>query len=242
MVIVSVKSSFSRLPQIIGRYLKRKLSVKPIRVVLADAQQFFRRSLFDFLNSVPETHVVAKTCRGAELVCLARAKQPDVIVTDIQLPDVDGLVAIREIAQTYPVPGILVLTLVDQKRILNAAIQAGAKGYLLKSCSRPELLTAITSVACGQVVLDANLVEWLTGLTAPQPPVGRPHINGPMAQLTRREWEVLMLMGQGLNNCEIAARLCLSPKTIRNYASHIFAKLQVKNRSQAILAFHQMRK
>jgi DNA-binding NarL/FixJ family response regulator len=84
--------------------------MKPIRIVLADAQQSFRRSLLDFFNSVRETHVVAKTCRGAELICLTRAKHPNVIVTAIQLPDVDGLVAIREIAQTYPVPGILVFT------------------------------------------------------------------------------------------------------------------------------------
>jgi DNA-binding NarL/FixJ family response regulator len=90
--------------------------------------------------------------------------------------------------------------------------------------------------------LGANLVDRLTGPTAPQPLASRPHINGTTVQLTRRESDVLMLMGQGLNNCEIAARLCLSPKTIRNYASHIFAKLQVKNRNQAILAFHQMGK
>lgn len=216
--------------------------MKPTSIVLADAQPFFRHNVFTFLNAQPETGIIIESCTGQQAVYQVSTHQPDILLTDIQLPDMDGLILIKEIARCHPAIGILVLSHLTYERDIWAAIQAGARGHLSKSCGQMELLTAITSIACGQIVLGANVAEHLTGLTAPQSTAGKPSINSPLAQLTRREWEVLALMGQGLSNCDIAAQLCLSPKTIRNYASHIFSKLQVKNRSQAILTYHQMEK
>jgi DNA-binding NarL/FixJ family response regulator len=216
--------------------------MKPIRIVIVDEQRLFRNNLSDYFNTIPETKIVAETCNGEDAICLAGTYQPDVLLTDIQLPDLNGVTLIKEVTRNNSALRVLVLSQLVNEQDMWAVIHAGAHGYLLKDCSRPELLTAITSVAYGQIVFDSTIRDCVTSQIAPPPQPGIPDIENLTTKLTRREREVLILMGQGLNNCEIATQLFLSPKTVRNYASHLFEKLQVNTRAQAIVALHQMKK
>lgn len=207
--------------------------MKPIRIMLADTQSLFRSSLADFLNSVPETAVVAESCTGEETICLAQTYQPDIILTDIQLPDMDGLTLIQQIGQNQPAVGIIALTLVNQERIVWAAIQAGAKGYLLKGCSRPELLTTVTSVACGQVVFGSEIVKCVAGQAASRMLIAAGHSDDPIVQLTKREQQILARIGLGLSNSEIACELRIKERTVEFHVGNILKKLGVASRVQA---------
>jgi DNA-binding NarL/FixJ family response regulator len=207
--------------------------VKPIRIVLADAQSLFRSSLADFFNSVPETEIVAESCTGKEAICLAETYQPDIILTDIQLPDMDGLTLIQQIGQNQPAVGIIALTLVDQEKIVWAAIQAGAKGYLLKGCSRPELLTTVTSVSCGQVVFGSEVVKCVAGQAASRMLIAAGYNKDPIVQLTKREQQILARIGLGLSNCEIACELRIKERTVEFHVGNILKKLGVASRVQA---------
>jgi DNA-binding NarL/FixJ family response regulator len=216
--------------------------MKPIRIVLADAQYLFCYSLFDCLNSMPETEVVAASGTGQEAIHLVRQYQPDIVLSDVQLPDMHSSTLIKRISQSNPATGILVLARHDKDRRIWPALQAGVKGYLVKGCSRPQLLAAINAVAQGQIVFGAKIAAYVANRVAPLSLAGPANAPGLQVSLTKREWEIFALMGQGLSNSEIAEQLFLSPKTVRNYTSRIFDKLHVDNRAQAIITFQQIKK
>jgi DNA-binding NarL/FixJ family response regulator len=210
--------------------------VDPLRVVIADDHPLFRDGLRLLLASVSQTEVVGEAATGAEVVELAAAVQPDVVVMDIHMPGVNGIEATRRIVGTSPHVAVLVLTMFEDDASVFAAMRAGASGYLLKGAEQAEIVRAIQAVASGEAIFGPTIARRvLDYFSAPQ-------IRGPaqvFPELTDREREVLDLIARGESNTAMAKRLTLSPKTIRNHVSNIFSKLQVADRSQAIVRARQ---
>ena len=203
-----------------------------IRILIADDHPLFRGGLRALLESVSDTEVVGEATSGHEAVELARRLTPDVVVMDINMPDLNGIEATRQIIQETRDIHILVMTMHEDDESVFAALRAGARGYQLKGAAQTETLRAIRAVANGEAILGPGIAARLQRyLTAP--PMADPGDSFP--QLTERELEVLHLLAQRLSNAEIAARLFLSQKTVRNYVSGILAKLQVADRAEARL-------
>jgi len=189
----------------------------------------FRAGMAMLLETEPRTENVGEAGTGAEAVDLALELRPDVVVMDLHLPDLDGVTATRRILDQAPEIGVLILTMSDEDDAVVAALQGGARGYLLKEAGPAEILAAILSVGEGASVFGPGIARRITTLLA------RPASPGPaFPELTGREREVLELIARGLANAAIARRLVISPKTVRNHISNIFAKLQVEARGEAI--------
>jgi DNA-binding NarL/FixJ family response regulator len=213
--------------------------MKTIRLLIVDDHPIFRHGLRALLNSVEGLEIVGEAATGEEAVVLALAHKPDVILMDIQMPGpegapgINGIEATRRIVKAEPQTGVLMLTMFEEDDSIFAAMRAGARGYLLKGCRQDEALRAIQAVASGEVIFGPQAAEKVR-LFFSRAPLSAPPLAFP--ELTERELQILELLAQRLNNQEIAKRLSLSPKTVRNYASNIFDKLQVAGRSEAILA------
>lgn len=206
--------------------------METIRVLIADDHAFFRDGLRGLLRLVPEVEVVGEAATGAEAIRQAAALQPDIILMDLQMPDLNGIEATQRILQRSPHIGILVLTMYEDDDSVFAAMRTGARGYLLKGADRLEIGRAIRAVGSGEAIFSPAIAQRLTqyfAAIAPRTPAPA------FPQLSDREQEVLELIAQGLNNGEIAVRLQVSEKTIRNHVSNIFTKLQVADRAQAII-------
>jgi DNA-binding NarL/FixJ family response regulator len=204
----------------------------PIRILIADDHPLFRGGLRSLLESVADTEVVGEAATGKEAVQLARTLVPDVVVMDINMPDLNGIEATRQIVEETTNVHVLVMTMHEDDEAVFAALRAGARGYQLKGAAQAETLRAIRAVANGEAIFGPAIAARLQGyLTAP--PTADPGDAFP--QLTERELEVLHLLAERLGNAEIAARLFLSQKTVRNYVSSILAKLQVADRAEARL-------
>jgi DNA-binding NarL/FixJ family response regulator len=202
-----------------------------IRVLIADDHPVFRFGLRALLSATPDLEVVGEATGGAEAVALAAALQPDVIVMDLNMPDLNGLEATRRILPTSPHIAILVVTMFDDDSVF-AAMQAGARGYLLKGAEPEATLRAIRTVANGEAIFSPTVARRVMDFFARR----QPHTPAQIfPELTERERELLALLAQGLTNAAIAERLTLSPKTVRNHVSNIFSKLQVVDRAQAII-------
>jgi DNA-binding NarL/FixJ family response regulator len=184
------------------------------------------------LRSVPDVHLAGEAAGGEEAIRLAEQLQPDVILMDLHMPDVNGIEATRQIVNTSPHIAVLVLTMYDDDDSVFAAIQAGARGYLLKGATRAQMLRAIRDVAGGAAIFSPSVARRLMSYFNQ---IGRQPAASAFPELTGREREVLALMAQQFSNQEIAQALSLSHKTVRNYTSNIFAKLQVADRAGAIL-------
>jgi DNA-binding NarL/FixJ family response regulator len=201
-----------------------------IRVLIVDDHPVFRFGLRALLQSEEGIVVVGEASGGAEAIERALALQPDVVLMDLNLPDMNGIEATRQLLALAPQMAVLVITMFDDDSLF-AAMRAGARGYLLKGAEGDETLRAIRSVASGEAIFSpqaaARLVQFFH-----QP---APASSAPFPELTGREREILHLIAQGLTNQSIADRLVLSPKTVRNQVSIIFSKLQVADRAQAIL-------
>jgi len=201
-----------------------------IRILIADDHPLFRFGLQALLDAEAGMVVAGEATSGAEAVAMATSLQPDVILMDINMPELNGLEATRSILADNPDANILVLTMFDDDTVF-AAIRAGARGYLLKGSEGEETLRAIRAVASGEAIFSANIAERLMQHFANEPQMAA----APFSDLTPRELEVLQLIAQGLTNNAIAEKLVLSPKTVRNQVSTIFSKLQVANRAEAIV-------
>ena len=206
--------------------------VESIRVLVADDNPRFRQGLRGLLQAAPETEVAGEASNGGEAVALADRLQPDVILMDIKMPDLNGIDATRQILESSPHIGILMLTMVEDDDSVFAAMRAGARGYLLKGALKAEILRAIRGVSSGEAIFGPAIARRLMDyFAAPRSDAG----GQVFPDLTAREREILGLIAQHLTNPEIAARLSLSPKTVRNIASSIFNKLQVVDRAEAIV-------
>jgi DNA-binding NarL/FixJ family response regulator len=205
--------------------------MEKIRILIADDHPLFRDGLRALLNSVPDTEVVGEATSGKEAIAIAASLQPDIILMDINMPVVNGIEATRTIMQASPHIGILVVTMFEDDDSVFAAMRAGARGYLLKGADQSEVLRAIHAVASGEAIFSPAIAVRLMRFFATPAPATPPQA---FPELTEREREILTLIAQGHNN-EIADRLVLSPKTVRNNVSNIFSKLQVADRAQAIV-------
>lgn len=202
----------------------------PIRVLIVDDHTVVREGLSALLSNPKYGVTVAGTARdGEEAVARARELRPDVILMDMVMPRKNGLEAIREILAERPDTRVLMLTSYSNDDDITAAIRSGAMGMLRKDSSVEELVNAIRTVAMGRMTLPPELTQRIlaTGKT--------PANTASAADLTERELEVLRCLGEGMSNKEIAAQLHISTATVRSHVSHIFSKIEVKNRTQAAL-------
>jgi DNA-binding NarL/FixJ family response regulator len=203
-----------------------------IRVLIADDHPLFRGGLRSLLESVADMEVVGEATTGEESIELARSARPDVVVMDLNMPGLNGIEATRRILETTEDVHVLVMTMHEDDEAVFAALRAGALGYQLKGALQAETLRAIRAVANGEAILGPTIAVRLQGYLM-TPPAADPADAFP--QLTEREVEVLQLLAERYTNAEIAAKLFLSQKTVRNYVSGILAKLQVADRAEARL-------
>jgi len=208
------------------------VAMDPLRVLIVDDHPVFLAGLRVLLEADPRTEVVAEATTAAEAIERAAETQPDAIVMDLHLPDMNGIEATRLITQTSPHIGVLVLTMYEDDDSVFAAMRAGARGYLLKGTGHTDIVHAISAVGAGTAVFGPSIAQRLIDyFGAQRSSAAAP----PFPELTEREREILNLIAAGENNTTIAERLFLSGKTVRNHVSNIFAKLQVADRAQAIV-------
>lgn len=205
---------------------------QPLRVLLADDHPVFRKGLRALLTALPGTAVVGEAANGQEAVDLARELAPDVVIMDLNMPGMNGVEATRQIVTDRASTGVLVLTMLQDDESVFAAMRAGARGYLVKGADTDEVIAAITAVGCGEAIFGPTVAQRiLTFFTRPLSAFDKQLFP----ELSPRERQILDLVAGGMNNPEIARRLSLSSKTVRNHVSSIFTKLQVADRAQAIV-------
>jgi DNA-binding NarL/FixJ family response regulator len=204
----------------------------PIRVLIADDHPLYRDGMRGLLDSEPNTEVLGEASSGEEAIELAETLQPDVILMDIKMPGINGIEATREILNTNPQVGILMVTMFEDDDSLFAAMRAGARGYFLKDSTGDEVVHAIRAVAGGEAIFGPGMAKRLINYFSALNPSGPPRV---FPELTNREEEILILIARGHSNQEIAQQLFLSLKTVRNHVTHIFLKLQVADRAQAVI-------
>lgn len=201
----------------------------PIRLLVADDNPDFREGLRGMLEAARDTTVVGEAATGDEAIDMAARLQPDVVLMDLQMPGRNGIDAARRIVATSPHTGVLVLTMFEDDDSVFAAMRAGARGYVLKGAPRADVLRAIVAVASGEAIFSPAIARRLMGFFASRP-------AAPLfPELTEREREVLELIAQGRTNADIATRLSVSLKTVQNHTANICSKLQVADRTQALL-------
>lgn len=201
-----------------------------LTVVVADDHPVFRSGLRALLATQVRMHVVGEAGDGATAIALTQELQPDVVVMDLHMPDVDGVTATRSITQASPHVAVLVLTMFDDDDSVFAAMRAGARGYLLKGSNQADLVRAVQVVGAGGAVFGPAVASRVMEYFSHHHPA-----NTAFPQLTEREVEILDLLAQGHQNARIAVRLRISEKTVRNHVSNIFTKLAVADRAQAIV-------
>jgi len=206
-------------------------SKKKVKVLIADDQTLFREGIKDLLENEKAIEVVGEAADGQEAIRQAKKLRPDVILMDIKLPHLDGVAATRIIRKDCPDTNVLILSSYEDEAHVMEAIQAGANGYLSKMLPASELVNALKAFANGDVMIPQQVMgKLIAGLR--QMSLGEP--SSPVA-LTKTEIRVLVLLGSGLSNKEIASRMDCSVKTIKNHLNAVFQKLGVSNRTEAVV-------
>lgn len=211
-----------------------------IRVLLADDHPLFREGVASLLGRAGDIEFVGEAATGEEVVRLTDELLPDIVLMDLNMPGMGGIEAARAIVGRNPHIGVIVLTMFEDDESVFAALKAGARGYVLKDADRGMLLQAIRAVARGEALLGPSIArrvieQFTTGTGQPSLLPDAVPQPAPFPELTPRELDVLRLIAQGQRNRDIAAHLFISEKTVGNHISNIFAKLQVEDRSQAIV-------
>lgn len=206
--------------------------MEAIRVIIADDHTLFRDGLRALLASIPEIEVVGEASTGKEALKLTLEHQPDVILMDIQMPDLNGIEATRQVLRSSPHVGIIVLTMFQDDDTVFEVMRAGARGYVLKGADQAVLLRAIEAVANGESLFSPEIAARMMRFFANLEPISRPEL---FPELTERERQILSFIANGQTNAEIAEKLVISLKTVRNHVTNIFSKLQVADRAQAAI-------
>ncbi len=202
------------------------ITSQPIRVMLVDDHTMVRKGLATFLKVFDDLQLAGEAESGEEAITICGQILPDVILMDMVLPEMDGAATTRIIRKQFPRVQVIALTSFKEGELIKKALEAGAIGYLLKDVTADELAKAIRAAHSGRATLSAEAAQSLVQNTN-QPP-------SPGQDLTAREFEVLALMIEGLNNTQIAGRLSVSPSTIKSHVSNILSKLNVASRTEAV--------
>lgn len=204
-----------------------------IRILLADDHVVVREGTREILERHDDLEVVGEAGDGQEAIQLAAQLRPDVALIDISMPNVSGIEATRRIKEQCPNTAVLVLTAYDDDAYVFAILEAGAAGYLLKNARSREVVDAVRAVHAGESVLHPAIARKVLGRLVGEP--SRPAPVKPLDALSERELEVLQWAARGLSNKEIARQLVLSPRTVQAHMAHIFSKMQVGSRTEAVL-------
>ena len=207
--------------------------MEPIRVLLADDHTLFRKGIRTILEQMPGIEVAGEAATGSEAVTVARDVVPDVILMDIKMPEMSGIEATTSILQENPHIGIVLVTMFDDPESVFSSMRAGARGYVLKEAEPEELRRAVDAAYRGEVILCPKIARKVLDHFGREPARTQPGL--PLRELTQRELQVLQLAADGLSNKEIARELVISEKTAKNHIANIFSKLQVNDRTQAVL-------
>lgn len=201
-----------------------------MKILIADDHQIFRDGLKALLLSMPDAELVREATTGKEAVEIAEELEPDIVLMDVQMPEMNGIEATRQIIENDPGINVLMLTMFEDDHSVFAAMRAGARGYVLKGVKHDEMLRAIEAVASGEAIFSPSIAARMVSFFAGFRPV---QASQAFPELSDREREVLDLIAQDFKNAEIASALVISPKTVRNHVSNILSKLQVADRSAA---------
>ena len=209
----------------------------PIRILVADDHPVVRGGLVALLRTIDGLDVVGEAADGAAAVREAQLTHPDVVLMDVRMPGLDGVEATRRIRAAVPETRVLMLTMYDDDATVFTAMQAGAQGYLLKEAEQDEIVRAVRAVVAGEAIFGPGVAARVLGFFNRTPAAAAP--DYPFPELTERERVVLELLARGRRTTEIAGELFLSPKTVANNMTSIFAKLQVASRAEAIVRAHE---
>jgi DNA-binding NarL/FixJ family response regulator len=208
-----------------------------IRVLLVDDQALVRTGFRMIINTEPDLQVIGEAPDGRQAITQTHRLHPDVVLMDIRMPELDGVEATRQLAGPgLPHPTkVIILTTFDLDEYVIEALRAGASGFLLKDASATTLVEAIRVVARGEALLAPTVTRRLLDRFAPRLPAVDPLVTHNLATLTERELEILKLIARGLSNQEIATRLFLAETTVKTHVSNLLAKLQLRDRIQAVV-------
>ncbi len=207
-----------------------------IKVLLADDQDLVRAGFRMILETQPDIEVVGEASDGVEAVTATRRVQPDVVLMDIRMPKLDGLEATSRLMAAGSAARVLILTTFDLDDYIYQALATGASGFLLKNAPPEQLISAVRVVAAGDALLSPSITRRVIEQFARLPPPGG---TDALAGLTAREREVLTLIARGLSNAEIAAELFVSYATVKTHVAHLLAKLQLRDRVQAVVLAYE---
>lgn len=203
---------------------------EPIRVLIVDDHPVYRDGLRGLVERAPDLELVGEAENGVAAVTLAAERHPAIVLMDLRMPEMSGIEATRRIVGADPAVGVLVLTMSEDDNSLFAAMRAGARGYIPKDADAEELLGAIRAAALGEAIFGASIATRLMSFFA-----GGARSAAAFPELTERELEILEQIAAGRSNAEIGQRLAIAPKTVRNHVANVLNKLEVADRSQAIV-------
>ncbi|MGW5732990.1 MULTISPECIES: response regulator transcription factor [Streptomyces] len=213
-----------------------------IRILIADDEALLRMAFSTVLETQPDLAPVGEAADGMQAIRLARSLRPDVVLMDVRMPGTDGIEATREVIRISPQSKVLILTTFDLDEYAFAALKAGASGFLLKNTRPEELLTAIRSVAAGDAVVSPRITRRLLENVRPHIPDGSSADHDErLSRLSAREREVLLKVGCGLSNTEIAAALYLAEATVKSHLGRVLQKLELRDRIQAVIFAYESR-